>query len=42
MGISLYRGPLGNLEERFIYQGLQEPVKDGSGNGSLSLSVGAL
>jgi hypothetical protein len=35
--------PLGNLEGRFIYWGLWETVKQGSGNGvSLSLSMGAL
>jgi len=34
--------PLGKLEERFVYQGLRETVKEGSGNGSDCLSVWGL
>jgi hypothetical protein len=42
MGISLHRATLGNLEARFIYQGLErERVKEASGNG-MSLFTGAL
>lgn len=41
MGISLHTGHTGNLEARFIYQRLQERVKEGSGN-EVSLFMGAL
>jgi hypothetical protein len=35
------RAPLGNLEGRFVYGGLRETVKEGSGN-KASLCMGAL